>query len=94
MFISDRVDKVTFYKNFKKYRYLEKKLFSEVVYLPFEFTKVPVPVGYDEILVRYYGKDYMVPKQQKAIHQLNGDIINSTDESYLKILEKMRQKEN
>ena len=91
LFKSDLVDKVTFYKLFHKYRYLEKKWFDETVYLPFEFTKVPVPAGYHEILERYYGKDYMVPKQQKAIHQIQGDIINSTEESYIKVLEKIRK---
>ncbi|SCY65027.1 LicD family protein [Butyrivibrio sp. INlla14] len=90
-FKSNLVDKVTFYKFFNKYRYLEKKWFAETLYLPFEFTKVPVPAGYHEILLRYYGKDYMIPKQQAAIHQQLGKVINSTEESYTKILERMRQ---
>ncbi|MCI5873712.1 MAG: LicD family protein [Clostridiales bacterium] len=46
---------------------LKKEWFDEVVYLPFENIKVPVPVGYDEFLTLIYG-DYMRPVRGTAGH--------------------------
>lgn len=92
VFKDSHVDKVTFYRYYHKYRHLEEDWFSKVVYMPFEFLRVPVPVGYDEILKRYYGENYMTPKMNKAIHQLFGGLIINTEEPYTKVLEKMRNK--
>jgi lipopolysaccharide cholinephosphotransferase len=41
--------------------------YRDVVYLDFEDTKIPAPVGYDEILQEYYG-DYMkLPNKDKQV---------------------------
>lgn len=43
----------------------ERELFEDVVYLDFENRKIPVPIGYKEILKKYYG-DYMkLPPEDK-----------------------------
>ena len=38
----------------------KKEWFNETIYLPFEMTELPVPIGYDEILTTYYG-DWRTP---------------------------------
>ncbi len=38
-----------------QYEDCSKKLYEDVVYLPFEGLELPVPVGYEELLRRYYG---------------------------------------
>lgn len=41
-----------------------KEAYGDVEWRDFEgIIKLPVPVGYDEILSKHYGADYMVPKQ-------------------------------
>lgn len=46
----------------------ERKWYEDVIYMPFENTMVPVPVGYDEILKCQYG-DYMTPVQGGTWHE-------------------------
>ncbi len=46
-----------------------REWFTDVVYLPFEHTKVPAPSGYDSLLKCRYG-DYMVPVQRPNIELL------------------------
>jgi lipopolysaccharide cholinephosphotransferase len=43
----------------------EKKQYEDVEYLDFEDMKIPVPIGYDEILKRYYGNYMDVPSKEK-----------------------------
>lgn len=57
-----------------RYRYhnsfYNKELFKEAVYVPFEDTMLPVPVGYDQWLTQIFG-DYMTPppeKEQVGLH--------------------------
>lgn len=38
-----------------------KEYYSESIYVPFEYTTIPVPIGYENILKRKYGEDYMIP---------------------------------
>lgn len=38
-----------------------KEYYSESTYVPFEYTTIPVPIGYENILKRKYGEDYMIP---------------------------------
>ena len=52
-------------KNKRKWK---KSCFEEFLEMPFEDIVVPVPVGYQEILSTYYGKDYMTPVQKKGGH--------------------------
>lgn len=54
--------------------YMEKRFeyrtewYSDSIELPFEHIKLPVPVGYKEILEILYGKDYMIPCNKKGDH--------------------------
>lgn len=41
--------------------------YASVIRLPFENTTIPVPVGYETILTKYYG-NYMKPVQGRATH--------------------------
>lgn len=57
-----------------RYRYkkafYKKELFEDVIYVPFEDTKLPVPVGYDAWLKQIFG-DYMTPppaREQVGLH--------------------------
>ncbi len=43
-------------------------LYDETVFLPFEFLEVPVPVGYEEVLVAEYGESWRTPKMGTATH--------------------------
>ena len=38
-----------------------KEYYSESIYMPFEYTTIPVPVGYEKILIQKYGENYMIP---------------------------------
>ncbi len=38
-----------------------KEYYSDSIYVPFEYTTIPVPVGYEPILKQKYGEDYMTP---------------------------------
>lgn len=44
---------------------LPKECFTTLIMQPFEFTKIPIPIGYHEILTRYYG-DYTVKRQYES----------------------------
>ena len=43
------------------------RCFDHRTYLPFEFTRIPVPTGYDAVLTAAYG-DYRVPRQEPTCH--------------------------
>ena len=43
------------------------KSFDRLIYSPFEFIEIPVPVGYDDALRLTYG-DYMTPVRGRAAH--------------------------
>lgn len=45
----------------------EERWFEETVWMPFEGIKIPIPVGYDEMLKREYG-NYMVFDRVGAMH--------------------------
>ncbi|WP_027206642.1 hypothetical protein [Butyrivibrio fibrisolvens] len=42
--------------------------FSEIIYADFEFTKVPIPSGYADVLKAEYGEDYMTPIKNLSLH--------------------------
>ncbi len=50
-----------------RYKY-KKEWYEKSIEMPFENIMVPVPVGYEYILPRLYGNDYMTPKQDIAGH--------------------------
>lgn len=65
-----------------------KEYYSESIYMPFEYTTIPVPVGYEKILIQKYGENYMIPylggtnheypfyrKQQREVYRQMGIIV-------------------
>jgi lipopolysaccharide cholinephosphotransferase len=40
---------------------ISKECFSDVIWLDFEYIKVPAPVGYERVLEAKYGKDWRTP---------------------------------
>lgn len=46
---------------------MPRDAFSGAVYLPFEYTRIPVPVGFDDVLTAAYG-DYRTPRQEPTYH--------------------------
>ncbi|MGN0240803.1 MAG: phosphorylcholine transferase LicD [Candidatus Weimeria sp.] len=56
-----------FYGNVSADFSIPRECFESVVYQPFEFIEIPVPVGYDAVLTRHYG-DYMTMKQGLSSH--------------------------
>lgn len=65
-----------------------KEYYSESIYMPFEYTTIPVPVGYKKILIQKYGENYMIPylggtnheypfyrKQQREVYRQMGIIV-------------------
>ncbi|EOH87791.1 LicD family protein [Enterococcus pallens] len=57
--------------------------FSEAIWMPFEDTKLPIPIGYDKYLSRVFG-DYMTMppvNQRKSHHEA---VFIDPDNSYLK----------
>lgn len=66
--------------HYMKNRY-PKECFSEALFLPFEDTKMPVPVGYDQYLRIAFG-DYMtLPPKEKQIPSHDALVID-TDRPY------------
>ncbi len=65
-----------------------KEYYSESIYMPFEYTTIPVPVGYEKILIQKYGENYIIPylggtnheypfyrKQQREVYRQMGIIV-------------------
>ena len=48
--------------------YIPKEVYGTSIRLPFENTTIPVPVGYDMLLRKKYGDDYMTPKNVATGH--------------------------
>lgn len=48
-------------------RYFPKDAFSETIYMDFEGFQMPVPIGYDCILKKWY-HNYMTPVQSQSCH--------------------------
>ena len=51
----------------KEKHMFRREWFDETVYLPFEFTSIPAPGGYDARLTKEY-KDYMTPQNVPGFH--------------------------
>lgn len=48
--------------------YLPREVYADVIWMPFENTMVPVPAGYEFLLHKKYGDDYMMPRNVGAGH--------------------------
>lgn len=48
--------------------YIPKEVYGTSIRLPFENTTIPVPVGYDMLLRKKYGGDYMTPRNVATGH--------------------------
>lgn len=62
--------------------YFPTDAFAEVQTVPFEYTTIDIPAGYDVLLSHQYG-DYLTMKQENSYH---GGIIFDTERSYLDYL--------
>ena len=49
--------------------YIPKDVYADFIRMPFENTTIPVPVGYDFLLRKKYGDDYMTPKNTAPGHE-------------------------
>ena len=59
-----RYDEYTKNKN-KKF---PKEHFATTIPVQFENTTIPVPIGYDEVLRRRFGDNYIIPRRESAAH--------------------------
>lgn len=67
---------------------LDKSLFDETIYLPFEDIQIPVPKEYDKVLTILYG-DYMKPNRQPTYH--GGYLVIDTEKTYEPYLQELRR---
>ena len=51
--------------NLKKF---PKENLKHTIYIPFEYTQVSVPVGYDSVLQARFGDKYIIPRQERGAH--------------------------
>ena len=47
---------------------LPKKCYDEIIWMPYENTELPLPVGYDELLSKKYGTEWMRPVRSGGAH--------------------------
>lgn len=60
-------------------RFIYPREYFELEEVPFEDFTAPVPKGWDKILRRQYGDDYMTPKQQPSSH---GSVVFDTEHPF------------
>lgn len=46
----------------------KKEIFENTVRIPFEFSEISAPIGYDEKLINAYGPNYMTPYKGGGLH--------------------------
>lgn len=72
---------------FGNYRHivLDKSLYKKVTMMKFEDYLFPAPLGYDEILKKYYGENYML---LPPVNERNGhhNVVIDTEKSYKDVL--------
>ena len=64
---SNEVTNLPAWRNNQNYR-LPKICYDNVLWMPFENTKLPLPVGYDELLPLKYGNEWMCPVRSGGAH--------------------------
>ena len=70
MYTADEADEVGFIIDLAEGKdyHISKDAYAEAVQMPFENIMLPVPVGYDEILKKKYGENYMTPMRGASSH--------------------------
>lgn len=61
---------------------IDRHVFDDIVYLPFENVMIPAPVGYLQVLESLYGKNFMELPPEKERVTVHGSIIIDTDKSW------------
>lgn len=84
--VTDKVGALTF-RPLIRYLDKTKSLYNDIMLVPFEFLKVPVPVNYEKALTEMYG-DWKVLKKNQSIH--GGDIIINTEKNYKVVLKELK----
>lgn len=87
IFKSGTVDKVSYTKKLKEYKYIPKEYFNDEINIEFENTIIPIPKEYDNILKKYFGNNYMTPIHVSTDH---GQVIFDTEKSYKETLKNLR----
>lgn len=64
---SNEVTNLPVWMEHRGYR-LPRKCYDDVIWMPFENTELPLPVGYDELLSRKYGTEWMKPIHSGGSH--------------------------
>lgn len=64
---AEKLSNIYFFVENKTHVY-PKEWFERTIRVPFEYTTIPVPVGYDKILQSDYGPDYMTPVMSWNYH--------------------------
>ena len=89
---TESVGSVSFHKDINSLKKLERKWYDQVELLEFEGMHFPAPKEYVKVLEKYYGSDYMTPKNVPSLHNATGNMTLSADESYVDIIERLKEK--
>lgn len=69
MYRNEKCKDVTQMSSYRVWDYkVSKEAYESTIMMPFENIMVPVPIGYDEILRKKYGDDYMIPQNKASGH--------------------------
>ena len=75
------------FNNLPKYE-RDKHWYDSTIYMDFEDIKMPVPIGWNNILKVQFGENYMKPVQADSMH---GEVYFDTEHSYLELLPELRR---
>lgn len=77
------------YSNMNVYKHAVKD-YAQTIYVAFEDIKIPVPIGYNNILTTQYGRDYMTPRRLPSMHGSN--VLFDTTRPYEEVIKELRNK--